>query len=118
MSTILIIDKRHEEMKTYLDELSDEGHVVMGTTAADQGVRLLQSNPGIDMVVLDVAVGFGPLQDIRRLRPDIPVLLSCEHTDFKKDFESWLADDYLVKTSNMKALKSRIKEFLNRYRPG
>jgi hypothetical protein len=43
MSTILIIDKRHEEMNTYLSELSDEGHAVMGTTAADKGVQLPQN---------------------------------------------------------------------------
>ena len=58
--------------------------------------------------------GITNLRQIKERRPDLPVVLSTAYGSFKDDFSSWLADAYVVKSSNLQELKSEVAKVLNR----
>ncbi|MCK4788702.1 MAG: hypothetical protein KAV87_33475, partial [Desulfobacteraceae bacterium] len=53
--------------------------------------------------------GLDLLQDIRNTYYDLPVILCTAYYDYKYDLKSIAADYYVVKSSNMKNLKAKIR---------
>ncbi|MBD3167909.1 MAG: response regulator [candidate division Zixibacteria bacterium] len=116
MAKLLIIDKKIGDLERYHNELITDGYIILTATSRNDGLKILKSDKSFDLIILGMETGaengFRLLRDIRKIKTDIPILLNCEHTDFKKDFKSWLADDYMTKTSNMESLKSKVIEMI------
>ncbi|MBI5446126.1 MAG: response regulator, partial [Deltaproteobacteria bacterium] len=78
----------------------------------------LKGEAPVHLVVLDIKLkgesGLQVLQEITRSHRQIPVILSTAYGSFKDDFSSWLADAYVVKSSNLMELKSEVAKVLNR----
>jgi len=56
--------------------------------------------------------GMEVLGPIVRRYEDVPVILHSSYEDFRKDFKSWAADAYLVKSSDFVELKGTIRRLL------
>ena len=54
------------------------------------------------------------LQKIVRERHNLPVILCTAFSCYKDDFSAWLADGYVVKSSNLKELKEEIRKVLEK----
>jgi uncharacterized protein YeeX (DUF496 family) len=54
------------------------------------------------------------LQDIISRQKDLPVILCTVFSCYKEDFSSWLADGYVVKSSDLSELKSEIQRVLTK----
>ncbi|OGC83247.1 MAG: two-component system response regulator, partial [candidate division Zixibacteria bacterium RBG_16_43_9] len=69
-----------------------------------------------DLVVLDIKIkklhGLEVLKKIKEFNKDLPVVLNSAYETFKSDFSSWIADAYLIKSSNLAELKEKIAELL------
>jgi DNA-binding response OmpR family regulator len=69
-----------------------------------------------DLVVLDIKLknesGLDLLQKIVKERHDMPVILSTAFSCYKDDFSAWLADGYVVKSSDPQELKDEINRVL------
>ena len=69
-----------------------------------------------DLVVLDIKLknesGLDLLQKIVKERHDMPVILCTAFSCYKDDFSTWLADGYVVKSSDTQELKDEIKRVL------
>jgi len=69
-----------------------------------------------DLVVLDIQLdqesGLDLLQKIAKEQEDIPVILCTAYSGYKDDFSSWLADAYVVKSSNLDDLKNEVRRIL------
>lgn len=116
MAKLLIIDKKIGDLERYHGELASDGHIILTASSRNDGLEILQNDNSFDLIILGMETGaesgFELLREIRKIMTTTPVLLNCEHTDFKKDFKSWLADDYMTKTSNMESLKSKVIEMI------
>lgn len=112
MDKILIVDDEKPIRILYENELTEEGYRVF---TLDDGSRLLevieQTSP--DLVVLDIKLGeyngLDLLQEIRNTNYDMPVILSTAYSSFRYDQRSISADYYVVKRSDLKELKSKIR---------
>ncbi len=112
MDKILVVDDEKPIRILYEDELTEEGYRVF--TLGD-GSRLLdvmeQTRP--DLVVLDIKLGeyngLDLLQDIRNTNYDMPVILSTAYSGFRYDQRSISADYYVIKRSDLKELKTKIR---------
>jgi DNA-binding NtrC family response regulator len=115
MARLLLVDDEVNIRKLYSHELSDEGYDVITAASAGEAIEKLQAEE-IDLVVLDVKLkhesGIELLQQIVRERHDLPVILCTAFSCYKDDFSAWLADGYVVKSSDMKELKDEIKRVL------
>ncbi len=114
--TVMCVDDEINLLKLYEQLLIDEGYKVLAARTVDEAMELLGSFP-IDLVVLDIKMerenGLDLLEEIKRTRPEMPVILNSAFNTYKSDFKSWLANDYLVKNSDFRELKSKIGKLLD-----
>jgi DNA-binding NtrC family response regulator len=117
MKRILVVDDEDNIRLLYSQELADEGYeVVAAANAAEAAARLEEGE--FDLVVLDIKLksesGLELLQRIVKERHEMPVILCTAFSCYKDDFSAWLADGYVVKSSDLQELKNEIKRLLER----
>jgi DNA-binding NtrC family response regulator len=115
MAKLLVVDDESNIRLLYSQELSDEGHQVVTAASAAEAVEKL-ADSDYDLVVLDIKLknesGLDLLQKIVKERHDMPVILSTAFSCYKDDFSAWLADGYVVKSSDPQELKDEINRVL------
>lgn len=117
MAKILVVDDEGSIRLLYAQELAEEGHEVATAASAVEAVEKLEGS-AYDLVVLDIKLknesGLDLLQKIAKERHDMPVILCTAYSCYKDDFSTWLADGYVVKSSDLTELKDEIKRVLAR----
>jgi DNA-binding response OmpR family regulator len=112
MNKILVVDDEKSMRILYADELTEEGYQVI-THGGGTGLMDLLDHERPDLVLLDIRLGgedgLDLLQDIRNAFYDLPVILCTAYSTFKQDVRSIAADDYVVKSHDMRELKSKVK---------
>jgi len=115
MAKLLVVDDEANIRLLYAQELSDEGYEVVTAGTALEAVEKLEA-AAFDLVVLDIKLknesGIELLQRIVKERHALPVILCTAFSCYKDDFSAWLADGYVVKSSDMTELKDEIKRVL------
>ena len=119
MTRILIVDDEASIRLLYSQELSDEGYQVDTAGSIAEALELLQANK-YSIALLDIKLknesGLDLPQIIVKERHDMSVILSTAFSCYKDDFSAWLADSYVVKSSDMQELKDEIKRLIERKR--
>ncbi len=114
--SILVVDDEEHILRLYEKEFSDEGYQVKTAKGAEEAIKIAQEGR-VNLVVLDIKLeeknGLEILSDFKRLNKDLPIILNSAYSTYKSDFQSWLADAYLVKSSNLEELKKTIRELVN-----
>jgi DNA-binding NtrC family response regulator len=115
MAKLLVVDDEANIRLLYSQELSDEGYEVVTAGSALEAVERLEGAE-FDLVVLDIKLknesGIELLQRIVKERHTLPVILCTAFSCYKDDFSAWLADGYVVKSSDMTELKDEITRVL------
>lgn len=117
MARLLVIDDEANIRLLYSQELGDEGHEVVTAGNVAEAVNLL-GQQSFDLVVLDIKLknesGLDLLQQIVKEQHNLPVILCSAFSCYKDDFSAWLADGYVVKSSNIEELKVEIEKVLDK----
>lgn len=112
---LLIVDDEKNIRQLYAADLQDAGYQVDTAENSATAVELLNRHT-FDLVVLDIHMGnesgLDILQDIVQQKKDLPVILCSAYSCYKEDFSSWLADGYVVKSSDTSTLKAEIERVL------
>jgi DNA-binding response OmpR family regulator len=112
MAKILIVDDEEGIRMLYSMELQDEGYDVV--TLPD-GRDLLQTvdTEQPDCIVLDIKMrefnGLDLLQQLRKKYYNLPVILNSAYSSFKVDLKAVAADYYVVKSSDLRELKEKLR---------
>ncbi len=115
MATILIVDDEVNVRRLYQKDLEDEGHRVITAATGSEALHLLpESAP--DLVILDIKLGvengLDVLRRMKEIRPTLSVILNSGYSTYRDDFSSWLADAYVVKSSDTTELSAMVREVL------
>jgi DNA-binding response OmpR family regulator len=114
-ANILVVDDEDHIRRLYQKELSEEGYQVRTATGGEEALAMAETQPP-DLVILDIKLqdrnGLDVLGDFRKKNQNTPIILNSAYSTYKSDFQSWLADAYLVKSSNLDELKAKIKELI------
>jgi DNA-binding NtrC family response regulator len=117
MSRILVVDDESSIRLLYSHELADEGYEVITAADAEEAVEKLRKDE-FDLILLDIKLknesGLDLLQRIVKERHNLPVILCTAFSCYKDDFSAWLADGYVVKSSDLKELKQEIRRVLDK----
>lgn len=117
MAKILVVDDEESIRLLFSMELAEDGHQVITAASATEAVGVLERE-SCDLVVLDIKLknesGLDLLQKIVKERHEMPVILCSAFSCYKDDFSTWLADGYVVKSSDPAELKDEIKRVLAR----
>jgi DNA-binding response OmpR family regulator len=114
--SILVVDDEEHILKLYEKEFSDDGYQVKTAKDAEEAIKIAKEGE-VNLIVLDIKMegknGLEILSDFRRINKNLPIILNSAYSTYKSDFQSWLADAYLVKSSNLEELKKTIKELIH-----
>jgi CheY-like chemotaxis protein len=120
--TILLVDDEKSVRLLCREVLNEEGYDVIEAEDGLDAIRKVEEkNP--DLVILDIQMprmdGMEALPQILHKKRDVPVILYTSYSQYQKDFMTWAADAYVVKSSDFTELKERIQELLSaRYSNG
>jgi DNA-binding response OmpR family regulator len=112
-----VIDDEANIRLLYAQELGDEGYEVVTAATVSEAMTRLEEQT-FDLVILDIKLknesGLDLLQQIVKERQNLPVILCSAFSCYKDDFSAWLADGYVVKSSNIDELKLEIGKVLGK----
>jgi DNA-binding response OmpR family regulator len=114
MIPIMVVEDEQHLLDLYTDELTDAGFQVRSVTSGRDAIDWVKKERP-QVVVLDIKLGdmegLKVLEEIKDFDRSIPVILNSAYSVYKSDFISWMADDYIVKSSNINELVSKVKQF-------
>lgn len=112
MNKILIVDDNLAIRMLYTEELIEEGYDVVSYGDGKELIDVIK-NETPDLVVLDLKLGedsgLDVMQNIRNTYCNLPVILCTAYPALKCDLEKIGADYYVLKSSDMSDLKTKIK---------
>ena len=118
MARLLGVDDERDIRHLYADELAEAGYEVETAASAAEAGELLGRGQ-FDLMILDVQMkgesGLQLLQRLVREKQKLPVILCTAFGCYKDDFSSWLADAYVVKSSDLGELKSEVARVLAKH---
>ena len=114
MVPVLIVEDEKNLLDLYTDELMDAGFEVRPLSSGKEAIDMIKrERPRV--VVLDIKLqdieGLRVLEAIKEFDRSIPVILNSAYAVYKADFASWMADDYIIKSSNVAELVRKVKQF-------
>lgn len=117
MNRVLLVEDDPHQRLLYREALESEGYDVVEATDGREAVRLV-GDAAPDLVVLDINMpGIDGLETLTRIhdrRPALPVVLNSAYAAFREQFVSWLADAYVIKSSNLSELIGAVRDVLAR----
>lgn len=121
MKTVLVVDDEENILRLYRDELTECGYNVMTARNGQEALSLVRQTPP-DLVTLDIKLGSDPagidiLRKIKEINNRIPVIINSAYSEFKQNFGVWASEGYVVKSSDLEELKSRIAALLEGHMP-
>lgn len=112
---VLVVDDEKNLRILYEEELTQEGYEVDVADSAESAFKLMDAKK-YDAVVLDIQMpgmsGLEAMGHILHQHRKQAIILNTAYSQFKDDFESWSADAYVVKSSDLSELKEKIRELI------
>jgi DNA-binding response OmpR family regulator len=116
MIPILIVEDEKYLLDFYAEEFTDAGFKVHSLSTGKEAIDWVRKERPA-LVVLDIKLGdmegLRVLEEIKEFDKSIPVILNSAYSVYKSNFASWMADDYVVKSSNINELISKVKQYAN-----
>ncbi len=113
---ILVVDDEKNILKLYKAELEDENYTVITANSGTEALDIF-SNESPDLVTLDILMpdmdGIHVLRLMKEKNPRIPIIMLTAY-DYRDDFSVWVADAYVVKSSDLTNLKNTISQLLSK----
>jgi DNA-binding response OmpR family regulator len=111
---ILVVDDEKNILKLYKAELEDEGYSVVTANSGREALEVFEKESP-DLVTLDILMpdidGIQVLRQMKEKRPTLPIIMLTAY-DYRDDFSVWVADAYVVKSSDLTHLKSTIRHII------
>lgn len=112
---LLFVDDEAELLELYRTAFAREGYQVSTALTLEDARSVLHSE-NIDVLILDIrmAVGSGLhlLRELKVSHPQLPVILNTAFARYQDEFTAWLANAYVVKSSDLTPLKKTVRQCL------
>lgn len=117
MATILVVDDDKNIRNLYSAEFTDEGYNVLTAEDANEAMRIIGKEK-VDLVILDLKMpgihGIEALEQMMIHKRDLTVLINTAFSEYRDNFLTWLAEDYIIKSSDLSVLKEKVRNVLQR----
>lgn len=115
MTKILVVDDEIFIRMLYKKEFESEGYEVEAAAGETEAMAAMQRFQP-DLVILDIELsdsnGLELLNRLRQEYREAMVVLNSAYSTYKADFQSWLADAYIMKSSDLNPLKGKVRDLL------
>jgi DNA-binding response OmpR family regulator len=113
MKTILVVEDEKHLRTLYSQELAAEGYQVVTAKDGKEALETVKKGP-VDLAILDIKLegvnGLEVLRDVMQENRELRVIINTAYSSYRNDFSSWSADAYIVKSSDLEELKSKVRE--------
>ncbi len=117
MTTILLAEDDKNERLLYEQELRLEGYEIITAIDGKDAIKKVQEQRP-DLIIMDICMpemgGLEAMGMILSKHKGIPIIINTAYGNYKDNFMSWIADAYIVKSSDLTELKNKIKELLTK----
>ncbi|MBI5560530.1 MAG: response regulator [Deltaproteobacteria bacterium] len=114
---VLVVDDEEGIRLLYKEELEEEGYDVELASSGEEALKKLEGDH-IDLVLLDIKMpGMDGIEVLRKVKErwrKLPVILCTAFPHYKQDFGTWASDAYVVKSSDLRELKEKVKDILQK----
>jgi DNA-binding NtrC family response regulator len=113
---VLLVDDEEGFVAALEKRLSIRGLQVVTASSGEEGLALLDREPDVDVVLLDVKMpgmdGIATLEQIRRVHPLVEVIMLTGHGTVESAIEGMKhgAYDFLMKPCDVEELLSKVEE--------
>ena len=115
MKTVLVGEDDKNQRLLYEQELSCEGYNIITAKDGLEAIKKVKEQLP-DLIVLDINMpkmdGIEAMGKILSEHKKIPIIINTAYSSYKDDFMSWSANAYVIKSSDLKELKDKIKEVI------
>ena len=115
MTTILLVEDDKNQSLLYEQELRQEGYEIITAFNGKEALEKVQQQLP-DIIIMDINMpkmdGIEAMGRILSNNKNVPVIINTAYSNYKDSFMSWVADAYVVKSSDLSEIKSKIKEVL------
>jgi DNA-binding response OmpR family regulator len=115
MTTILLVEDDKNQRLLYEQELRLEGYEIVTAADGKEGLGKVREQPP-DLIIMDINIpkmnGIETMGMIISKCKNIPIIINTAYSSYKDNYMSWIADAYIVKSSDLTELKNKIKELL------
>ncbi len=116
---VLFVDDEEGLLELYRSAFGREGLEVR-TAATLDAARAELARGEVHTVVLDIRLvegsGLTLLREVKAANPHLPVILCTAYARYQDEFSAWLADAYVVKSSDLSELRQTVRRFVERSR--
>ncbi len=117
MTTILLVEDDKNQRLLYEQELRLEGYETITAIDGKGAIKKVQEQRP-DLIIMDICMpemgGLEAMGMILSKHKGIPIIINTAYGNYKDNFMSWIADAYIVKSSDLTELKNKIKELLTK----
>jgi DNA-binding response OmpR family regulator len=117
MATILLVEDDKNQRLLYEQELRLEGYEIITAIDGKDSIKKIQEQRP-DLIIMDICMpemgGLEAMGMILSKHKGIPIIINTAYGNYKDNFMSWIADAYIVKSSDLTELKNKIKELLTK----
>ena len=117
MKKILFIEDDKTLRSLYAETFGEEGYEVLVAANGAEGLELMRSQ-NVDLVITDLRMpqtdGRQVLTSIVGMRKGLPTIVYTAYPEYRSHPIGWMADAYVVKSSNFDELRQKIEELLSR----
>ena len=119
--TVLFVDDDLTILHLYQDEFSEEGYeVLLAKNGKEALIKLKKESP--DIVVMDICMpekdGIETLNAMLRIDQRTPIILNTSYPQYRDNFMTWGAEDYVLNSSDLTELKQKVREILKKTEKG
>lgn len=117
MKTILVVEDNKNQLLLYERELSLEGYNIITAKDGYEALKKVKEHSP-DLVVIDIILpkidGIELMGKILGEHKKIPIIIHTAYSSYMDNFMSWVADAYIIKSSDLNELKNKMKELLGK----
>ncbi len=117
MKKILCVDDDLSLLHLYQEELSEAGYKVILAEDGKQAMEKFKEEKP-QAVVMDIRMptmdGIESLNAMLGYDRQIPIILNTAFPQYRENFMTWGAEAYVIKSSDLKELKHKIREVLEK----
>lgn len=108
---ILVVEGEKRLRSLYRNELETMGYDVVTAADGQKALEKLKHEP-VELIVLDLVLpdgsGFEYLQQFMEVKRNVKVVINTGSPLYKRDFHSWIADAFLIKSFDLSELRNAI----------